>query len=106
MIVAQADRCKKIVAGLLHFARQNKVASPGDPDVHELVLQGIRSVPMPIADRVADGVDDRRPGGRARPRPDVQVLTNLISNAVDGHAATAASSRVAHRGDGGRLASR
>ncbi|MDZ7616356.1 MAG: [Fe-Fe] hydrogenase large subunit C-terminal domain-containing protein, partial [Patescibacteria group bacterium] len=26
MIAEQADRCKKIVAGLLHFARQNKVA--------------------------------------------------------------------------------
>ena len=25
MIAEQADRCKKIVAGLLHFARQNKV---------------------------------------------------------------------------------
>ena len=28
MIAEQADRCKKIVAGLLDFARQNKVAAP------------------------------------------------------------------------------
>ena len=30
MIVEQANRCKRIVAGLLDFARQNKVAfQPG-----------------------------------------------------------------------------
>ena len=30
MIVQQADRCKKIVAGLLNFARQNKVTLAGE----------------------------------------------------------------------------
>ena len=82
MIAEQADRCKKIVAGLLHFARQNKV--------------------VPRADRPARaGRPDA--AGRQRPREHrpsassttladpmaevdrdqiVQVLTNLVSNAL------------------------
>ncbi len=38
MIAEQADRCKKIVAGLLHFARQNKVVRQ-PVDVHDLLAQ-------------------------------------------------------------------
>jgi signal transduction histidine kinase len=52
MIVEQADRCKKIVSGLLNFARQNKV-----------VL-----LPTSVADLDADQMR--------------QVLTNLLTNAL------------------------
>jgi signal transduction histidine kinase len=81
MIAEQADRCKKIVAGLLHFARQNKVVrSP--VDVHDLIARSLRTIPMPeniaveidadVADRIVEIDRDQM----------VQVLTNLISNAI------------------------
>jgi signal transduction histidine kinase/Pyruvate/2-oxoacid:ferredoxin oxidoreductase delta subunit len=82
MIVEQADRCKKIVAGLLHFARQNKlVRYPAD--VRELVERALRTIPMPenIAVRIeSDEAGD--PMAEIDRDQIVQVLTNLISNAV------------------------
>jgi len=81
MIVEQADRCKKIVAGLLHFARQNKlVRSP--IDLRDLVDRALRTVETPtnvevriehtLADPIVEIDRDQI----------VQVLTNLISNAL------------------------
>ena len=102
MIVAQADRCKKIVAGLLNFARQNKVLLQ-ETRVHDLVLQGIRSVPMP--DRIQWRMEFDDPDLVAELDRDqmTQVLTNLIGNAVeampDGGKLT-----VRARADGDRLA--
>ncbi len=97
MIAEQADRCKKIVAGLLHFARQNKVVRIPN-DLRELIDRAMlhdpgarehrRSTsstawPIPIAEVDRDQI--------------VQVLTNLVSNAVaameDGGTLT-----IAHRG--------
>ena len=42
MIAEQADRCKNIVAGLLHFARQNKVLLH-EADVNILVARSIKA---------------------------------------------------------------
>ena len=81
MIAEQADRCKKIVAGLLHFARQNKVVrSPND--LRELIDRAMRTIVVPegvevriehqSADVVADVDRDQI----------VQVLANLVSNAL------------------------
>jgi C4-dicarboxylate-specific signal transduction histidine kinase len=81
MITEQADRCKKIVAGLLHFARQNKlVRSP--TDIRELVERALRSIKVPegitvsvehnLADSVAEVDRDQI----------IQVLTNLATNAI------------------------
>jgi signal transduction histidine kinase/iron only hydrogenase large subunit-like protein len=81
MITDQADRCKKIVAGLLHFARQNKVVRY-PADVRELVDRALRAIRVPgniqvraehhLADPVAEVDRDQI----------VQVLTNLVTNAV------------------------
>jgi two-component system NtrC family sensor kinase len=81
MIAEQADRCKKIVAGLLDFARQNKVLLQ-TANVRELAEKSLRSLPIPehiavvvdhqVADPVCECDVDQM----------VQVLTNLISNAV------------------------
>jgi len=81
MIAEQADRCKKIVAGLLDFARQNKVLLQ-TADVKALAEKSLRSIPIPehiavvvdhqVADPVCECDVDQM----------VQVLTNLISNAV------------------------
>ncbi|MBP7149785.1 MAG: histidine kinase, partial [Acidobacteria bacterium] len=46
MVVEQADRCKKIVAGLLDFARQNKVHIEAVP-LQALIERGLRGVPRP-----------------------------------------------------------
>lgn len=81
MIAEQADRCKRIVAGLLNFARQNKVLRQ-PVDVRHLIGQSIKLVPVPDSVKVATEVE----------MPDciidvdgdqiVQVISNLVSNAV------------------------
>ncbi len=79
-IAREADRCKKIVAGLLDFARQSKVRLT-QTDVRELVRQSLRVMPAP-----AD-VEVRVQHELADPRAEMdhdqvlQVVTNLISNA-------------------------
>jgi len=82
MIVEQADRCKRIVSRLLHFARQNKVVR-APCNIRELVERSLHTLnlPPPItpevvhreADPIADLDDDQI----------IQVLTNLLSNAAD-----------------------
>jgi signal transduction histidine kinase len=81
MIVEQADRCKKIVAGLLHFARQNKVVR-NPINAEELVQRALRTMTIPenIAVRVETAVEDLT--AEVDRDQIVQVLTNLFSNAV------------------------
>jgi signal transduction histidine kinase len=80
MIVEQTDRCKKIVAGLLGFARQNKVVR--EPvDIRTIVERSLATLPAPenirvevrhdIADAVAELDRDQV----------IQVITNLVTNA-------------------------
>jgi signal transduction histidine kinase/Fe-S-cluster-containing hydrogenase component 2 len=79
MIVEQADRCKKIVAGLLHFARQNKVLLQPS-DLGSLVDRSLRAMPAPANVRVAvEHETDDRTAEVDRDQV-IQVLTNLISN--------------------------
>ncbi len=82
MIVEQADRCKKIVARLLHFARQNKVVLQ-PTDLAALVTRTVRSLPVP--ESVAVQIDCRTNDTRGNIDADqiAQVLTNLITNALD-----------------------
>ncbi len=80
MIAEQADRCKKIVSGLLHFARQNKVLR--EPvDIRTLIDRSMRAVVRPanITVEVNDDMDDAVAAVDADQM--IQVLTNLISNA-------------------------
>jgi len=80
MVVEQADRCKKIVAGLLDFARQNKVHIEAVP-LQALIERGLRGVPRPEGIEV---VTDNPLGERpleVDPDQLTQVLVNLISNA-------------------------
>ena len=52
LIADQADRCKKIVAGLLHFARQNKlVLQP--TDLRKLIKNAMKALPMPAKQPMA-----------------------------------------------------
>ncbi len=80
MITEQADRCKKIVAGLLHFARQNKVERTL-ADVRDLVERAVKACPAPgnIEVSVQYEASDE-PVSLDRDQM-LQVLTNLIGNA-------------------------
>ncbi len=82
MIAEQADRCKKIVAGLLNFARQNKVAM-ATVDLGELVDDIARS--LGASNAVTIETHHHEPGLDADLDKDqiAQVLTNLAHNAVD-----------------------
>jgi len=100
MVVEQADRCKKIVSGLLNFARQNKVEH-GRVNFVELVQKALRSVPPPV--NVTLDFDSRMDEPLADLDADqlTQVLVNLVTNAYaampDGGALTV---RVSDEGPG------
>ena len=80
MVVEQADRCKKIVAGLLDFARQNKVEHDLI-DLEQLVQRGLRGLahPLGVEITVEHALEDRKL--EVDPDQITQVLVNLLSNA-------------------------
>jgi signal transduction histidine kinase/Fe-S-cluster-containing hydrogenase component 2 len=80
MVVEQADRCKKIVAGLLDFARQNKVEHDRI-DVVELVQRGLRGLAHPLGVEIELEHAVKDPSIEVDPDQITQVLVNLISNA-------------------------
>jgi signal transduction histidine kinase len=79
-VVEQADRCKKIVAGLLNFARQNKVEH-NLVNLVELVQKGLRGVPPPV--NVTVDVENLMQDPMLEVDADqlTQVLVNLVTNA-------------------------
>jgi len=81
MVVEQADRCKKIVSGLLNFARQNKVVLL-PTKVADLVDRSLRGVQAPAGIEIV--VEHQDPTASADLDADQirQVLTNLLTNAV------------------------
>jgi signal transduction histidine kinase len=81
MIVEQADRCKKIVSGLLNFARQNKVVLL-PTRIADLVERSLRGVVVPAGIELV--VEHQDPAASADLDADQirQVLTNLLTNAL------------------------
>lgn len=80
LIVGEADRCKKIVSGLLHFARKNKVeAQPSN--LHLLITR--LAATLRHADNVTIQVAPAQDDQTVEIDRDqiLQVLTNLASNA-------------------------
>ncbi|MFP4562471.1 MAG: [Fe-Fe] hydrogenase large subunit C-terminal domain-containing protein, partial [Spirochaetia bacterium] len=82
MITEQAGRCKEIVSGLLHFARQNKVLRRS-VDVNELIDRSLRSVQIPdtVDFTIRRAVDDQIV--EVDQDQIIQVITNLVTNACD-----------------------
>jgi signal transduction histidine kinase len=80
LIVDQANRCKKIISGLLNFARQSRVVRQ-PTDLASLVDEVLRI--LPVDDAIEITVDHRLSDPVADVDADqmVQVLTNLITNA-------------------------
>jgi two-component system NtrC family sensor kinase len=79
-IVDQANRCKRIISGLLNFARQSRVLRQ-PTDVVELIEKTIRTAP--IAEDVSVRVENNLTDPIAAIDSDqmVQVFTNLYTNA-------------------------
>ena len=81
MIAEEADRCKKIVAGLLHFARQNKV-SRNPVDLRDVVDRTLRTLQIPEGIEVRTVHEMTNPVAEIDRDQIVQVLANLINNAL------------------------
>ncbi|MFA6032295.1 MAG: [Fe-Fe] hydrogenase large subunit C-terminal domain-containing protein [Myxococcota bacterium] len=82
MIADQADRCKRIVAGLLDFARQNKVAHQS-VDLCQLAEETLRSLPPPEGVNVKTEHDNDDHVADIDRDQVIQILINLIVNAYD-----------------------
>lgn len=82
LIVEQAGRCKKIVAGLLNFARKNQV-NHQLISIKELAIHSLESVIVPgkVKTTIKDHTTD--PVAMLDSEQMMQVLTNLIKNAID-----------------------
>lgn len=81
MIADQADRCKRIVADLLDFARENKSLFQ-TVKVKVLIERCIASVQVPDNVTVQVGYHHVSPTWELDPDQMVQVMTNLIQNAI------------------------
>ncbi|MEI6061108.1 MAG: [Fe-Fe] hydrogenase large subunit C-terminal domain-containing protein [Bacteroidota bacterium] len=82
LIVEQADRCRKIVGGLLNFARKNQV-DLSESDVVKLARHSIDSVIIPegVHIRLNSKVSD--PIAMLDYDQMTQVFTNLLKNAIE-----------------------
>jgi len=82
LIVEQADRCKKIVSGLLNFARKNQV-NRSETDVVKFLQHSLNSIVKP------DNIEFSMVSEIANPiawldiDQMMQVLTNLEKNAIE-----------------------
>lgn len=82
LIAEQAERCKKIVLRLLHFARQNKAVFR-TVDICELMQRAVMTYPFPsnVQTKLELNIED--PKADLDPDQINQVITNLFSNACD-----------------------
>ncbi len=82
LIVEQTARCKKIVSGLLNFARKNQV-NPIETDMVQFTERSIASIIHPdnIAVKLTKEIDN--PIAEIDQDQFMQVLTNLEKNAVE-----------------------
>ncbi len=79
-IVEQADRCKRIVSGLLNFARQNKtICQP--TNVIDLVQDTIKTVNLPDEITVKTSIQLDDPVAEIDREQIAQLLVNLFTNA-------------------------
>lgn len=81
-IAEQTDRCKKIVAGLLNFARQNKVMHQ-PVHISDLVRRCLKTMPPPEGVAVSLQIHMDDPVAEVDGDQMTQVLINLISNGFE-----------------------
>lgn len=82
LIVDQADRCKKIVGGLLNFARKNQVNFT-EIDLNTLIKNSVSSVIVPQNVKIELKLLKEDSLAMADRDQMTQVFTNLIKNSID-----------------------
>jgi iron only hydrogenase large subunit-like protein/nitrogen-specific signal transduction histidine kinase len=82
LIAEQAERCKKIVSGLLNFARKNQV-SLSETDVVKFTRHSLDSVIIPEKVKSSFSSSLENPVARLDIDQMMQVLTNLEKNAIE-----------------------
>ena len=82
LIVKQAERCKKIVGGLLNFARKNQVTLT-PTNMIDFVKQSISSIIKPANISITFENQSSNPMANVDTDQMMQVLTNLEKNAVE-----------------------
>lgn len=82
LIVEQADRCKKIVGGLLNFARKSKV-SISDVSISTLLKDSLQTLVIPDNIKVTHNIKTKSPLIQVDHDQMVQVFANLFKNAFD-----------------------
>ena len=82
LIVEQAERCKKIVGGLLNFARKNQVSFT-EVSIEKLLEHSISSVIIPKNVRISLECQVKDPLVNLDYDQMAQVITNLVKNAAE-----------------------
>ncbi len=82
LIVEQGNRCKKIVGGLLNFARRNQVNAT-ETDIISLVSKAFDSLVIPERIKYKITFSEKPIYAYVDPDQMLQVFINLIRNAVD-----------------------
>lgn len=82
LIVEQAERCKKIVGGLLNFARKNQVSFT-EISINKLIEHSISSVIVPDNVKISLESQVKDPTINLDYDQMAQVFTNLLKNAVE-----------------------
>jgi nitrogen-specific signal transduction histidine kinase len=82
LIVDQAARCKKIVGGLLNFARKTQV-NYSEVNIIELIDLSLQSVIIPEKIVIKKEIELTNSMAMLDSEQMIQVLTNLIKNAVE-----------------------
>jgi len=82
LIVEQAGRCKKIVGGLLNFARKNQV-NHQIINIRELAEHSVEGVVRPENVSISITDNSTNPQAMLDIEQMTQVITNLIKNAID-----------------------
>ena len=82
LIVEQAERCKKIVSGLLNFARKNKVVLEST-NIEELVKHPLLLITKHENIEINISTEFKNPFADVHKDNITQVLINLVTNAID-----------------------
>lgn len=83
LIVEQANRCKKIVGGLLNFARKNQVLLT-EVNMNSILKQSLDALIIPEGIVVnIDASEVQNPIVQIDMEQMIQVLTNLIKNSIE-----------------------
>jgi signal transduction histidine kinase len=83
LIVEQANRCKKIVGGLLNFARKNQVLL-SEVNINSIVKHSLDSLIIPKEIQVnIDSAEVRNPIVHIDQEQMTQVISNLVKNAIE-----------------------